>query len=145
LEWQSQTIKSLAEGESFIKKLSRFWQKPGLILLSGPMGAGKTQVSKWILKSLGADASSPTFAIHQRYSVGGFPIDHFDLYRLQADEELENVGFWDAINEIDNLVIVEWADRLPANSFPMNRPQLHLQIESGAPNDARTFRWHIED
>lgn len=142
LNWQEQKIASLGEGEAWVKSHLEIWRKPGLVLLSGPMGAGKTQVSKWILQSLGADASSPTFSVHHRYTIGGQAIDHFDLYRLKDDSELEGVGFWDALCDVDNLVIVEWADRLPEDSFPASRSQFSLKIETSDKNQAvRIFRW----
>jgi tRNA threonylcarbamoyladenosine biosynthesis protein TsaE len=124
------SIKSLSDGESWVLKNLPNFNKPGLILLSGPMGAGKTQVTRWILEALGSsEASSPTYSIHQRYNVAAKIIDHFDLYRLESDLDLESSGFWDTLADRDNIVIVEWADRLPESAFPKSRAKFHLQID----------------
>jgi tRNA threonylcarbamoyladenosine biosynthesis protein TsaE len=118
----SVTILTHEQGEQWVKDQKAIWSTPGVILLNGPMGAGKTQISRWILAELGsADAASPTYAIHHRYETKKFSVDHFDLYRLQSDWDLESTGFWDIVNEPDNLVLVEWAERLPKESFPKNR------------------------
>jgi tRNA A37 threonylcarbamoyladenosine biosynthesis protein TsaE len=67
--------------------------------------AGKTQIARWILTELGSnEAASPTFAIHHRYDTAKFPVDHYDLYRMESDFDLDNTTFWDMINETDNLV-----------------------------------------
>jgi tRNA threonylcarbamoyladenosine biosynthesis protein TsaE len=134
-----QAVRSLEEGQAWVKSHRAIWDTPGLILLSGPMGAGKTQLTTWILKELGIEnGASPTFAIHHRYSVGGDHVDHFDLYRLKSDADLETTGFWDVVNEVDNLVIVEWADRLPDDSYPRNRHRHYIEISAAADGE-RTY------
>jgi tRNA threonylcarbamoyladenosine biosynthesis protein TsaE len=101
-------MKSYADGQAWVKSNSMIWSSPGIILLNGPMGAGKTQIARWILTELGSnEAASPTFAIHHRYDTAKFPVDHYDLYRMESDFDLDNTTFWDMINETDNLVLVE--------------------------------------
>jgi tRNA threonylcarbamoyladenosine biosynthesis protein TsaE len=124
------TILNHQQGEQWVKDQIQLWSKPGIVLLNGPMGAGKTQIVRWILAQLGSnEAASPTFAVHHRYDTKKFPVDHFDLYRLQSDWDLENTGFWDMLNEPDNLVLVEWADRLPKESFPKDRRMVNVDID----------------
>ena len=95
------------------------------------MGAGKTQFARWILKELGStEAASPTFAIHHRYTTKFLDVDHFDLYRVRSDDDLESTGFWDILAASDNLVIVEWSDRLPREAYPKNRRQIFINIET---------------
>jgi tRNA threonylcarbamoyladenosine biosynthesis protein TsaE len=134
-------IKSIEEGELWVREHSEFWLKPTVVLLSGPMGAGKTQISQWILSQLGhTQVSSPTFAIHHLYSVGDRRVDHFDLYRLKSDADLESSGFWDVLAEGDNLVLIEWADRLPDSAYPRERDLLFLEIAVGI-NEERVLTW----
>ena len=64
--------------------------------LSGDLGAGKTLLSRGVAVALGAEAedvNSPTFAIMNVYQGRELEIRHFDLYRLNHPEELEDIGF----------------------------------------------------
>lgn len=121
--------KSLEEGRSWVRSQLVHWHRPCLILLEGPMGAGKTQVAKWIVESLTAeDAASPTFGVHHRYSSTRGTVDHVDLYRLESDADLESTGFWDLFTDQTALVIVEWADRLPDDVWPQGWQKIKMKI-----------------
>lgn len=110
-----------------------------LVLLDGPMGAGKTQFTKFLIEALGGgdEANSPSFAIHNRYESiqgrGVGPVDHLDLFRLESEEDLESTGFWDFFREKQGIVIVEWAERLRelglASHLPRTWPRLELKFE----------------
>jgi len=137
----SQQIHNHEQGQDWVRKHSEIWSTPGVVLLNGPMGAGKTQMVRWILAELGSqEAASPTFAVHHRYDVLKFEVDHFDLYRLNSEWDLDETGFWDMVNETDNLVLVEWADRLPKEAFPKNRRIVQVDIELRA-DGVRVFTW----
>jgi tRNA threonylcarbamoyladenosine biosynthesis protein TsaE len=106
-------------------------KRPCVVLLSGPLGAGKTQLVKWFLEELGfAETVSPTFAIHQTYSSRGETIDHVDLYRLKSDADLESSGFWDLFSQPTGLVFVEWADRLPESVWPRNWKRISIALKA---------------
>ncbi|MEO6221598.1 MAG: tRNA (adenosine(37)-N6)-threonylcarbamoyltransferase complex ATPase subunit type 1 TsaE [Vicinamibacterales bacterium] len=84
-----------------------------VLLIDGPLGAGKTAFVRGIAEGLGADpgdVSSPTFTILQQYG-GSPPLYHADLYRLSpaeaADLGLEETG-------VDGVLAVEWPDRWAA-------------------------------
>jgi tRNA threonylcarbamoyladenosine biosynthesis protein TsaE len=86
--------------------------RPGqLVTLSGPLGAGKTVLSRAILRSLGfgGDVSSPTYAIIHEYDEPAMrmPVVHADLYRLKAPEELYELGLFD---DPECLKLVEWPE-----------------------------------
>lgn len=137
----STTIKTLADGRAWVRNHRSLWDRAGLVLLSGPMGAGKTQLVQWMLEELGSkEASSPTFSIHQRYTSKERTVDHFDLYRLKSDDELDSCGYWEMVAERDNLVLVEWADRLPLDVYPANRSRLVLSVDL-KPSGERTYSW----
>lgn len=65
-----------------------------VVLLSGDLGAGKTQFVQGVAAGLGADEvpTSPTFNIVLTYRSGRLPLHHFDLYRLDREDELEDIG-----------------------------------------------------
>ena len=118
------------EGERWVRANAANLTRPRVILLSGTLGAGKTQVVKWFVQALGGGnfASSPTFAIHQQYAVANGHVDHVDLYRLQSDADLESSGFWDLFEQPNGLVFVEWAERLPAAVWPAHWTKIFISL-----------------
>jgi len=105
-----------------------------LLLLEGPLGAGKSFLTQALLKALGVEAevTSPTFVMVKSYT-GRIPIHHIDAYRLldlanpvQAFEELD-------IDFENSLTIVEWGA-----AFDLTGEALHIKIEIGE-GEARTL------
>ena len=88
---------------------------PGMILsLTGDLGAGKTELTKGFAAGLGITepVTSPTFTILQVYEGGRLPLYHFDLYRLEDEDELFEIGA-DEFFDGSGVCLVEWADRIP--------------------------------
>ena len=87
---------------------------PGDFLnLNGSLGAGKTLLVKGVGQGLGLDpdlVTSPTFSIMNEYTGIEPPLYHFDLYRLQHDLELEQIGYEDYFYG-SGITVVEWGDR----------------------------------
>lgn len=85
---------------------------PGdVLVLTGDLGAGKTQLTKGLALGLGVaePVTSPTFNILLVHE-GRIPLYHFDLYRLTKAEELEDLDYWGTL-EADGVSVVEWGDR----------------------------------
>ena len=81
--------------------------------LIGDLGAGKTVFTKGFAQGLGIEepVNSPTFTILQIYEEGRIPLYHFDVYRIEEPEEMEEVGFDEYIDG-DGVCLIEWAGRI---------------------------------
>ena len=84
-----------------------------IILFEGEMGVGKTTLIKTLIKLLGSNdvVSSPTFSIVNEYLAENQSIYHFDLYRIEDEDELYNFGI-DTYIYNNNFVFVEWPELL---------------------------------
>ncbi len=97
--------------------------KPGQVIgLIGPLGAGKTRLSRALAESLGVDPSeisSPTFVLINEYQ-GRLPIYHFDAYRLASADDFDALGAAEYFGG-EGICLVEWADlvldRLPRDAW----------------------------
>ena len=81
---------------------------PNVIALTGPLGAGKTTLTKAIAKELGIKdiVVSPTFILHREYPG----LDHIDAWRVEDFSEIQRLGLIEMIKN-KHLVIIEWADK----------------------------------
>jgi tRNA threonylcarbamoyladenosine biosynthesis protein TsaE len=88
-----------------------------VVVLSGDLGAGKTQLVKGLAAGLGVvePVKSPTFNILLVHE-GRIPLYHFDLYRLEQPEQLTDLDYWGTL-EADGVSAVEWGDRF-AEAIP---------------------------
>ncbi|MCX7979254.1 MAG: tRNA (adenosine(37)-N6)-threonylcarbamoyltransferase complex ATPase subunit type 1 TsaE, partial [Bdellovibrionaceae bacterium] len=101
-----------------------------LVLLSGEVGAGKTELVKCVLRLLeSSETASPSFAIHHCYSTREGTVDHVDLYRLETEDELESTGFWDLFSAPQGLILVEWPERVAEKHWPLQWAKLRVRIE----------------
>ena len=110
--------------------------EPGHVyLLFGELGAGKTCLTQGILWGLGGDehARSPTFVLVAEYA-GRIPLYHVDLYRLDAESEVADLGL-DEYLFGDGACAVEWADR--ALGYLEDVPRLEVRFERLGENDRR--------
>lgn len=128
--------------------ISRGLKNPIVLLLSGSMGAGKTEFTKGVAEGLGiAEAVlSPTFTLAREYPFfcGGVSslLIHADLWRLDSEEELKDVRL-EALRKTQGVAVVEWSERFPDGLFKQLKDlhpflvQVHLAF--GETPDERTI------
>lgn len=94
------------------------------LLFYGDVGAGKTTLIKALVKTLGSSdtVSSPTFSLVNEYIIptNESPIFHFDLYRINTEDELYNIGI-ETYLESDSWVFIEW----PSLILPLLQNNYH--------------------
>jgi len=116
------------------------------LLLSGPIGAGKTHFARALIKARlratggDEDVPSPTFTLVQTYDDGLCEIWHADLYRLTSTTETVELGLDEALR--DAIVIVEWPDRLGAEA---PEGALWLDFASGSDDGSRRLTLRSDD
>ena len=103
--------------------------RPGtVVLLEGPLGAGKTAFARGLAEGLGCDGedvSSPTFTIIQEYR-GRTTLQHVDLYRL-SPKEVDDLGLDDLLE--GSVMAIEWPDRWAA--APQNAVRVRIDVLDG--------------
>ena len=102
-------------------------EKDAVICLEGDLGAGKTCFVQGMAGGLQIKdvVTSPTYNLMNIYA-GRLAIYHFDLYRLEREEELEEIGFYEYTDVAGSVAIIEWPDKFP-DALP--RDYIYIKIE----------------
>lgn len=111
-----------------------------VIIFHAEMGAGKTTLIKELVKELGVadNSSSPTFSLVNEYQDKyGNPIYHFDLYRLNSEEEAYDMGI-DEYFYSGNWCFIEWPEKTP-NLIPIDHAAISIKIVSNGKREL-TFK-----
>ena len=108
-------------------KLALAIQPGTVIFLQGPLGAGKTTFSRGFLAALGhkGKVKSPTYALLEQYDLQNMTICHFDLYRIDDEEELDQIGIRDYFQPA-NVCLIEWPERGATRLPP---PDIQCEID----------------
>ncbi|MBQ2941479.1 MAG: tRNA (adenosine(37)-N6)-threonylcarbamoyltransferase complex ATPase subunit type 1 TsaE [Clostridia bacterium] len=117
--------KSEAETEHFAEKLAEKYQESPTFLLFGNLGAGKTAFTRGLARGYGSSVrvSSPTFTLVHEYS-GDKKVYHFDLYRIESEEELFDIGFEEYFSE-NTVRVIEWPDAF-LDLMPEDSIEIHI-------------------
>lgn len=119
-----------ADLNNAVIKIKEVIQSNSIVLLSGSLSAGKTTFVSHFAQSFGIEiVQSPTYAIHQTYQNLKVTIDHFDLYRLNSEEELDSAGFYDLLSNKSDYKFIEWPQRIANQNLPLGVKIYLIEIE----------------
>jgi len=121
---------SVEETEEMGAGLAGLLKSGDLVVLTGPLGAGKTCFIRGLARGLGVpddEIKSPSFTILYEYR-GRLPFYHFDLYRLEKPSELYHTG-WDEYLLREGIIAVEWGEKA-GELLPDSRIDVRMDIQS---------------
>lgn len=130
------------ETDRFAEKLAKQLCGGKVVLLYGDLGAGKTTFSKSLIKYLGYSGvvTSPTFTILNEYQ-GKYKINHFDMYRLENEDEAQEIGFEEIISDANAVSIIEWPQRV-SSLLPSDAIKIEIKVVDA---NAREFILEAEN
>src|SRR5215469_1667277 len=122
--WETM-LTSPADTEALGARIAASLARGDAVALEGDLGAGKTTLVRAVLAALGHGETvpSPTFTLVQRYETPRLAIAHFDLYRIEREEEIEELGLDEALDE--GAALIEWPERAGSRLPP---DALHVQL-----------------
>lgn len=130
-------LSTLQDTEHLAAQLSRAVPTPMMLALCGPLGAGKTQLVRYLSQQLGAPmeaVTSPTYVLMQRYR-GRIDILHLDYYRLTSAAQAWDLGLDEWLEE-PALTVIEWAEKFP-ETWPDNFVRCDLCLEEDGSRTAQ--------
>lgn len=118
---------SLQEIDEVARQLTHSFTYP-IVAFEGQMGSGKTTLIQSIVSQLGSEdtVSSPTFGLVHQYTTSKGGVIHMDLYRLEKEDELEQLGFEDYIQTGD-LCLIEWPEMV-AKAIEGECHHIHIEL-----------------
>ena len=144
-ESYSHTLENQAATEELAAQLADLATASDVFCLSGDLGAGKSTFARAFIRAAAHDAEldvpSPTFTLIQTYEhADGTPVYHTDLYRLESEDDVYDLGLDEERDQ--SIFLVEWPDRLPVDWLGS---ALHISFKIDNEDASRrqvTFSWN---
>lgn len=134
------TSYSILETRQMAKEILRRLGGKHVILLTGELGSGKTVLAQAIAEELGIKDNlvSPTYVLMKVYDIpaGNFKkLVHADLYRIEYNQNIDDLGLTDYLDDPTSLVVVEWPERI-LGSWPVD--SILVRLDYGEKSTIRT-------
>ena len=123
------------ETEAFGAEVARYITEdksaPSFIALYGDLGVGKTAFVRGLASVIAPNSivRSPTFSIVNEYRAGKSLLFHFDMYRIEDEDELYSIGFYDYLDR--GVSVVEWSEKIP---YALPESYLKIEISKTSPD-----------
>ena len=132
------TVNNAEQTRRLARELSGELKGGEVICLYGELGAGKTVFAAGLCEGLGVTdcVSSPTFTIVNEHSGAFFPVYHFDMYRIEDEEELYEIGYEEYLSS-GGICIIEWPENIKG-ALPERRIDVRIERRLSAGDEVRT-------
>ena len=126
-------VLDISETELLAIRLCQVLKAGDVLMLKGELGVGKTTFSRFLINNLHLlnkltkpiSINSPTYPILLTYDLNSFEINHYDLYRINNIKELEELDFFENLN--NNITFIEWPEMLI--SLPLNKKYYLINLD----------------
>lgn len=137
------SLKSKSEMAALAREIAVSARVGDVFALKGTLGAGKSFFARHFINSLlecETEVLSPTFNLVYSYQTKKGEVSHFDLYRLRSQAELENIGFFAALE--NGISLIEWPE-IAADFLPKNHYEIEIKIPVGENEEGREVVIHV--
>ncbi len=130
-------------GATVAKRLLKDDTLPRFLALYGDLGVGKTAFVRGFVSVLSPASlvRSPTFALVNEYRGGKYPLFHFDMYRIDSEDDLLSIGFYDYLDR-NGICLVEWSEKIP---YAMPEEFLRITIQKDKPDEPESRTITLEE
>ena len=131
-----------AVGRDLAARLCAAGKTAAFIALYGDLGVGKTAFVRGFVSACAADArvKSPTYTIVNEYRGGSVPVFHFDVYRIEGEDDLYSTGYYDYLDR--GYLLCEWSEKIP---FALPEDRITVSIEKTDAADGRRITLTLPD
>ena len=138
----SNTSETEALGQALANQMLCDPTLPPFIALYGDLGVGKTAFVRGFASVIAPDSAvrSPTFALVNEYRAKPRSLFHFDMYRIDSEDDLYSIGFYDYLDRA-GICLVEWSEKIP---YALPDEFLRITIEKNDPSDPNRRKITVE-
>ena len=129
-------------GAALAKEICADPALPRFVALYGDLGVGKTAFIRGFASVVAPESQvrSPTFALVNEYRAKPLSLFHFDMYRIEDEDDLYSIGFYDYLDR-RGICLVEWSERIP---YALPEDYIRVKIEKDDPHQPNSRRITLE-